>query len=181
MFLSAIRHYWLLSTFRSSPANSNGSTETILILYTILFILGIGSTYLLLASDFLVVFAGGFVITQTLFLIGILGVLRIRHLQSRFRKTLSSYLGVSVVIAVSSIALNAVTGGNDWIAFLILCWSFAVLGYIFHKSIDVKFWVGLLTALVLYFVVEIVGGLVLHLLFYDSLLSLITEQSVKPN
>ncbi|MCY3626575.1 MAG: hypothetical protein OXG88_02930 [Gammaproteobacteria bacterium] len=181
MFLSATRHYWLLSTFRGSPANSNGSTETILVLYTILFVLGIGATYWLLTSGFLVVFAGGFVITQTLIMIGILSVLRIRYQQSRFRKTLSSYLGASVVITISSIAVTAVTGGNNLIESLIYCWNVAVLGYIFHKSIEVKFWFGLLIALVLYFVVEIVGGLVLHLLFYESLLSLITEQSIKPN
>lgn len=184
MFLSAVRHYWLLSTFRGSPADSNGSTITILVLYTILFVLGNATTYLLLsylANVFLVFFTGSFVITQTLMMIGILGVLRIRFQQSRFRKTLSSYLGASVVIAVCSIAVMAVTGVNNLIESLIYCWNVAILGYIFHKSIEVKFWFGLLTALALYFVVDIGSSLMTRLVFYEYLIPLITGQSIKPN
>lgn len=181
MFISTVRHYWLLSTFRRSPADSNGSTVNILVLYAVLFLFGTGTTFWLFTTGFFTIFAAGFVISHTLIMIGILIVLQNRRQQSRFRKTLSSYLGVSVVITVSSIAITALTGENLFIEFVLACWHIAILGYIFHKSIEVKFWVGLLTALILTLVVDLISSLVLNLLFFESLVSLINEETVTSN
>ena len=72
--------------------------------------------------------------------------LYLRNCESRFPATLGAILGTEVLIdAVGALALSATGGGarvtTGWILTL---WSIAVIGFILHRALATRLWVGIL-------------------------------------
>ena len=74
--------------------------------------------------------------------------LYVRHLESRFPATLGAMLGTQLVIgAVMWLTVNLVGTvlGGATIVFLI--WSIVVAGFVLHRALSCKLWLGILLAL----------------------------------
>ena len=168
MFNSFFRHYWLLSTFRSSPVRSDGSTRTILILYGLLLFLSITVGLWRIGTAWLNIYIADFVVTEILIAISIYLLLLVRNFTARFRKTLSSYLGVNLVISLALTAGFAVLGSSTLLSLLISCWHIAAFGYVLHVALEVKYWQGLLIALLVFMFVALVVA-VIFVDFYQYL------------
>ena len=72
--------------------------------------------------------------------------LYLRNCEPRFPATLGAILGTEVLIdAVGALALSATSGGarvtSGWILTL---WSIAVIGFILHRALATRLWVGIL-------------------------------------
>ena len=72
--------------------------------------------------------------------------LYLRNCEPRFLATLGAILGTEVLIdAVGALALSATSGGarvtTGWILTL---WSVAVIGFILHRALATRLWVGIL-------------------------------------
>ena len=74
--------------------------------------------------------------------------LYLRNSEPRFPATLGAILGTEVLIdAVSSLALGATSGvAERTTRWVLLLWSVAVVGFILHRSLATRLWVGILLA-----------------------------------
>ena len=84
--------------------------------------------------------------------------LYLRNCEQRFPATLGAILGTEVLIdAVGSLALGATSGTAEvttrWI---LLLWSVAVVGFILHRALATRLWVGTLLS----FAIGLLGTLV---------------------
>ena len=72
--------------------------------------------------------------------------LYLRNCEPRFPATLGAILGTEVLIdAVGALALSATSGVAEWTTLGILnVWSVAVIGFILHRALDTRLWVGIL-------------------------------------
>lgn len=74
--------------------------------------------------------------------------LYLRNSEQRFPATLGAILGTEVLIdAVSSLALGATSGvAEATTRWVLMLWSVAVVGFILHRALATRLWVGILLA-----------------------------------
>ncbi|MYD46396.1 MAG: hypothetical protein F4W92_08600 [Gammaproteobacteria bacterium] len=187
---SSFNHFAKLCVFRGNPADINGSTPTLVFLFLILVVLFSSLAWVLvslLASDSssgaqtsrdVVVQVLDTICTQLFIALCIYVVLHVRRVPQNFQQTFSSYLGVSVMITLVSLALivgvvligsrqelgelfaaqesslltNRATLLFVSLTYMVsLVWTILALAYILNKSMDVKFWhCGVLAVMMMY-------------------------------
>lgn len=189
--LKSIKHFAKLCVFRGDPADVDGRTPTLVILVFILWALTSGlpliSVWMLSIESLSsvqttfgrVVQMLGTICSQLFVALCIYVILQIRNVPQKFRQTFSSYLGVSIIIALFSLVIVETTeiilsvfqelsDNFDWgasqlssmgsmyivvscIFYVATGWKIIAFGYILYKSIEVKFWhAGVVSIMVIY-------------------------------
>ncbi len=95
--------------------------------------------------------------------------LYLRNCEQRFPATLGAILGTEVLIdAVGSLALGTTSGVAEvTTGWIVLLWSVAVVGFILHRALATKLWVGILFS----FAIGLLGTLVAIALLGDLIAS----------
>ena len=186
MFKS-IKHFAKLCVFRGNPADVDGRTLTLVILFLILVVLNSGFGLVKVGMSGIesspgvhtifdeIVRVIGTICSQLFVALFIYVILQVRSVPQNFRQIFSSYLGVSIIITLTSLVLivatalmnplNArfdgleglffITGSVFLVASLVYListvWKILVFGYILCKSMEVKFWQGGVVAIMLMF------------------------------
>ncbi len=84
--------------------------------------------------------------------------LYVRNFEVRFPATLGAIMGTSLVIEVAFLAAYGITTGvfREGALWLFLLWEITVVGFILHRALSCKLWVGVLLAVATYAVTLVV-------------------------
>ena len=186
--LKSFKHFAKLCFFSGDPADVDGRTSTLVVLFLILSILIPGLPLLVdwiphaSFSGLVFLVVGpvlGTTIEQLFVALCIYVILHIRRVPQNFRQTVSSYLGVSIIIALFSLVLFGATdmivslfhelraffdrsagysySNESMFTFYSLvfhvttAWKILAFGYVLYKSMEVKFWqAGVVAIMVIY-------------------------------
>ena len=191
-------HSAKLCVFRGNPADVDGITLTLVIRFLVFLVLqsGLVLTTVWMATYHMsfYVHTVGDEIAQVLYVIPaqlivalcLYVVLHIRRMPQNFRYTLSSYLGVCIVITFASLVLvlaSVLISSHDDLSVLFdrkqnyllvtgmmrivvstvylvsAIWKILVFGYILYKSLEIKFWQGGILAIMLIYSPQILVSL----------------------
>ena len=191
--LRSIKHFAKLCVFRGNPADVDGRTLTLVVLFFILVVLysglGLATGWMSSTESYTsgqnifdeVVRVFGTICKQLVVALFIYVILQVRSAPQNFRQTFSSYLGVSIIIALLSLVLIVatvlmssprllsalfnvpvrhlpVTGSILTVVSLVYLvstvWKILAFGYILYKSMEVKFWQGGVVAIMLIYAPE---------------------------
>ena len=189
--LKLFKHFAKLCFFSGDPADVDGRTSTLVVLFLILLVLD--PLLPLIAVGISPIESFSNVRTVIDEVVGVLGtifarlfvalcvyvILHVRRVPEKFRQTFSSYLGVSILIAlflfvlfhaiplIASIQpLSEFLDGNvgnfrlftgtlivvlSFITFITIVWKILAFGFILYKSMEVKFWhAGIVAIMLIY-------------------------------
>ena len=95
--------------------------------------------------------------------------LYLRNVESRFPATLGAILGTEVLIdAVSALALSATSGiAESTMRYVLFVWTIAVVGFILHRALATRLWVGILLS----FATAVIGTFVAIAVLGDAILA----------
>ncbi len=86
--------------------------------------------------------------------------LYLRNHEARFPATLGAILGTGVLInTVTALVLGATSGVAHWgMGWVLTLWGVVVVGFILHRALDVKLWIGLSLSVVTWMVGLVVAA-----------------------
>lgn len=111
----------------------------------------------------------------------IFALLRLKHLENRLRGTLASYFGVFILIQFMGLLLRLLSttslpaGIQTLLLFCWLFWSCCVFGYVFRSALDVKYYQGVLVALLVNLLSYVLAFIVIALFFSQQLQAVIQQ------
>ena len=105
----------------------------------------------------------------------IFGLLKLKQLVNRFRRTLTSYVGVFILLQLMGIFLQLVALMSfpaviqKLMLIVWLSWSCCVFGYIFGRALNLKFYQGIVVALLVNLLSYTLAFIVIALPFSNQL------------